>query len=215
MINFKSYLSELNKPKELRTFKNSVSSFKNVDSRDTSWQGTLPELFSKYGFINVGDGKYGTVFVHTRYSYAVKVFMKDTAYLKFVQFCMKNQSNPFLPKIRGKVVKINNNFMAIRIEKLQEFSYSDRACKEFHDMCRDPEDFLDGYFNFITIHNDDKNAQSICKFLVDNKKLVDIHYGNIMRRNNHPVLTDPLYNWLKSGEFTMDPNDLSNLKDIF
>jgi hypothetical protein len=217
VINFKSYLAELNKPFELRKFKSAVADVKDVDTRDPSWQGTLPELFSKYGFVNVGDGKYGTVFVNSKYPYAVKVFMKDTAYLKFIQFVLKNQSNPYVPKIRGKVVKINDMFMAIRMEKLSPSHTigKDIALKEFVEMIQDPEYFLQGKLNLITIHNEDKHAINLCKFLLANENLLDIHLGNIMMRRNQPVLIDPLYNWYKGAQFTMDPNDISNLKDVF
>jgi hypothetical protein len=214
MINFKTYLHELNKPKEIRLFKSRVSNVKAVDTRDNSWQGTLNDLFSKYGFSNTGSGKYGTVFINSKYQYAIKVFMKDTAYLKFIQFCLKNQSSPYIPKIRGKVVKINDMFMAIRIEKLGPISNGIDLI-EFVHMIRDPEFFLKGKMNLITIHNDDPHAQNLCKFLLDNEKLTDIHLGNIMMRRNQPVVIDPIYNWYKGGQFTMDPDDISSFKDLF
>jgi len=214
MITYKKIVSllELNKPKEIGMFKDRVSKFDTVDSRNTDWQGEANDLFGKFGFKSFGRGKYATVFGNPRYPYVIKLFMKDTAYLKYLNWVIRNQSNKYVPKIKGKVIKINDIFMAVRLEKLNN---SSRASDEFIEMCRAPDDFLEGYSDFNSIPNNDKDAIDLCEFLSANERLIDVHGDNVMERNNKPVLIDPLYNWFKGGRFTMDPNDISNFKDIF
>lgn len=216
MIKFNTYLKELRNPLEIKKFKSNVSGIKAVDNRDHSWRGSLSDFMRKYDFNPVGSGKYGSVFVNKKYKYAVKVFMRDTAYLKFLNFCFSNKNNKYLPKFKGKVVKINNLFMAVRMEKLVDDSNSQTS--DLLNMCRDPEDFLDGYSNYRSISKDDKDAIAICEYFSKNRKLLDIHGGNLMNRpNGDPVIIDPFYNWFKPGQggFVMDPDDISKFEGIF
>lgn len=220
MKTFKNYLTELNKPKHIDIFKNRVKSVTQVGSYDDNrdkWIGTMDDLFDEFGFKNVGRGKYATVFANPKYPYAIKLFMKDTAYLKYLHWVMKNQRNKFVPKVRGKVIKINDTFMAVRIEKLEDFYQNSTRdlMRAFEEMCLDPEDFIEGYSQFKEIPNDDKDAIDLCKFLISNRNLLDIHSGNIMSRKKQPVLVDPFYNWYKGGRYTMDPDDISHFKEIF
>lgn len=197
MISFKLLLEQLRNPKEIGLFKSATSHIKSVDSRDQSWQGTLPELFSKFGFHEVGSGKYGTVFIKDDYPYVIKVFMRDTAYLKWLNFCKQNPNNKYVPKIRGKVVKIGPTFMAVRLEKLTPYKGT----------YNDPSEEIFKYKN-------DEDAKQVADFLDKNAKLLDIHRGNVMSRGNQTVIIDPFYNWYKGGKLTIDPDDLSEFKDI-
>lgn len=61
---------------------------------------------SKKGIRKLGDGHFSTVFTHPKYpNVAVKVIRRpDLEYLKYLKFCQKNQSNPWLPKVYGQPI---------------------------------------------------------------------------------------------------------------
>lgn len=195
MISF-AQLTEMRKPAEIEHFRRTVSRFTEPDSRTADeWQTELPELMGRYGFKQLGTGKFGSVFGNPNYPYIIKVFMKDTAYLKWLDFAKQNQSNPFVPKIRGKVVKISPNFMAVRLEKLTP------SLKD---------EWMDWDSN-----ESNPNVSTILDFFDRNASLMDLHGGNFMMRGNQIVIIDPFYNWFKGGRFTMDPHDISQFKSLF
>jgi hypothetical protein len=194
-------LAELYKPKDLANFKKDIKPFTKVDSRDSSWAMKLPEYFAKYGFEFLGSGKYGSVFGNPRYPFIIKVFMKDAAYMKWIEFCNRNKNNPYCPKFKGKVIKISDNFFAIRVEKLTPTVSS--AYKEFSLALKTGEaDY-------------DKDLKTVVDFLNDNKSLLDMHSENVMMRGNQLVVIDPFYNWFNTAtmKYTIDPDkvDLKNL----
>lgn len=188
---------ELYKPMALKAFRKDVANFKNVDSRDKSWSENLPDYFAKYGFRMLGSGKYASVFGNDKYPFVIKVFMKDAAFLKWMKFCVQNKSNPYCPKFRGGIIKITDNFFAIRIEKLRRYS---------------------GHFSLEDLRvmaKSDSNAQVVLAELERNSALLDIHGDNVMERpNGELVIIDPYYNWFKSGSYTIDPNDF-DFKSLF
>lgn len=193
-------MEQLRHPKEIGAFKKSVSHIKTVDARSQSWQGNLPALFDIFGFKQTGAGKYGTVFIHPRYPYVVKVFMRDTAYLKWLEFCKHNQSNKFVPKIKGKVIKIGNVFMAVRLEKLTPVTHQ-------------PTDYPSSIL-YDAADAGDEDAIKVADFFDMNAKLLDLHWGNVMMRGKQYVFVDPFYLWYKNGTFVMDPDDLSEFRSI-
>ena len=201
MLNFKAYLQELRKPDEVSAFKKSVAKFTTVDVRDQSWSMTLPDAMKKYGFTKLGSGKYASVYGHPKYDYVLKIFMKDSAYLKWIEFVQKNKSNPYIPKIRGKVVKITPTFYAIRLEKLSRFTSGGKFMKDFSEWERNP-----------SFKSDDKDIQDILDYFAKHKKLLDLHGENMMMRGNQLVIIDPFYNWFgkhKPGQYTIDPDDIN------
>lgn len=198
MITFHQLLEQLRKPQEISDFRNRTREFDKPDSRDANkWQATIPELMNRYGFKPVGTGKYGSVFANDRYPYVIKVFMKDTAYLRWLSFAKQNQNNPLVPKIRGKVVRISNNFMAVRLEKLTPIKSDDDMANMWDQLEKTP------------------HGNKVDKFLNDNQKLLDMHAGNIMLRGNQPVIVDPFYNFFRNGMPTIDPDDISGFKNLF
>lgn len=194
MITFKMFLESLRKPDELRKFRSTIGSkFKEVDSRDVSWQQPLTTMFARYGFKTIGTGKYGAVFGKDNHPYVIKVFMKDTAYLRWLNFAKMHQNNPFVPKIKGKVVKITDNFMAVRLEKLTP---STSRMKYWDEDESNP------------------HVSEILDFFDRNARLLDLHMGNIMARGDQPVIVDPFYNYVRGGNFSIDPNDTSGMNNI-
>lgn len=205
MLSFKAHLQELSKPKEIGDFKKAVSKFNTVDVRDQSWSMTLPAAMKKYGFSLLGSGKYASVYGNPKYDYVLKVFMKDSAYLKWIEFVQKNKGNPYVPKVKGKVVKITPTFYAIRLEKLSKYTSGGQFMKDFSAWQKDN-----------SFKSSDQNIQDILDYFGKHKKLLDLHGENMMMRGNQLVIVDPLYNWFnkaKPGQFTIDPNDIN--PDLF
>lgn len=205
MKTFKNILSELYKPKELSKLRKDLSHIKNVDTRDTSWMYTVGGLMQSRGFATLGSGKYGSVFGHSKYPYVVKVFMKDSAYLRWIKFAMDNKNNPYVPKIRGKVLKITPMIYAIRLEKLTPGTFTGPFAKAYMNWQNDP-----------SYQSDDKNIQDILDYFSKNKKLLDLHGENIMMRGDQLVVIDPFYNWFNKHnamDYTIGPDDFD--KTVF
>lgn len=197
---FENYLAELKKPTQLKSFRQHVKDVTKVDARSKDWADTLPDLMAQHGFKLLGAGKYASVFGNPKYPYVIKVFMKDSAYLKWIQFALKNRNNPYVPKVKGKVVKISPVIYAIRLEKLEPGSLSGPFAEAYSKWRRDP--------NF---KSDDKNIQDILDYFAKYKDLLDLHGENVMMRGNQLVVIDPFYNWFNKKnymDYTLDPNDI-------
>lgn len=201
-------LDELRKPKELSQFRKGVAHINKVDTRDQSWQYSLPELMAAHGFNKLGSGKYASVYKNPKYPYVLKVFMKDAAYFKWLEFVLKNRNNPYVPRIKGKVVKINDMFYAVRMEPLKPAGVAYRA-----------DEFMQHFKKWErnTSHRSgDRDIDDILKYFSKHKKLLDLHGENVMMRGKQLVIIDPFYNWFgkhKPGEYSIDPDDVN--KDIF
>lgn len=189
-------------PSAVISFRNFVKKYNEVDNRTKNeWGFTLDKLMEQYGFSMLGAGKYASVFGKPGYPYVIKVFMKDAAYLRWLNFCMQHPNNPYCPKVRGKVVRIDHNFMAIRLEKLKEY---------------DGHDSPDAVLYHASEELEEPNAKQVVDYLEGNYRLLDLHDGNFMLRpDGHLVVVDPFYNWYRSGIFSIDPHDLSDLKNLF
>lgn len=145
--------------------------------------GAIETLLKKYGFSIAGMGTFAKVYTHPSYSYAVKVYMTDTGYEKWLHFCRANQDNPYVPKVRGQVFTTKNKrFHIVRVEKLEKIS--DNQFRIFAD-------------NYIKWNNGDINAVDVeldraLKFIKKIKSLPDFHQGNLMQRpsNGQIVIID-------------------------
>ncbi len=208
MGTFKNYLIELSKPVEIDKFKKSVSDIKTVDTR-ASWNNDLHKLMEKHGFKLLGSGKYASVFGNPKYQYVLKVFMKDSAYLKWVSFVQANKENPYVPKIRGKVLKITPIIYAIRLEKLSPYS----EMPSLSPKTTGPQ-FMRDYRKWQDDKNfksSDKNIQDILDHFTINKALLDLHSENMMMRGDQLVIVDPYYNFFnksKKMDYTIDTDDI-------
>jgi hypothetical protein len=132
--------------------------------------------------------------------------MKDAAYQRWLDFALKNKNNPYVPKIRGKVVKITDVIYAIRMEKLTPYtSNSDPFMSEYSEWKKNKN-----------YKSNDSNIQSVLDHFAKNKSLLDLHGENMMMRNKQLVIIDPYYNWFgkkEPGKYMIDPNEIN--KDLF
>jgi len=204
MQRFKQHITELSNPADIAAYRKSVAGVTDVDSRDQSWNDTLTGHMKKFGFKKLGSGKYGSVFGNAKYPYVIKVFMKDAAYLRWLKFCMSNKNNPYIPAVRGKVIKITPTIYAVRLEKLTSGSFTGPFYDEYRKWVADN-----------SFKSSNKDIQDILDYFGkgDNKKLLDIHGDNVMKRGSQLVVIDPFYNWFgkyDSGKFTIDPNEVDD-----
>ena len=197
---------ELKNPEDLTTVRKELSKqVTSVDTRDNSWMRVLTDVLPKHGFNHVSRGRYASVFSNDKYPYVLKVFMKDSAYIRWIKFCMQNQGNKYVPKIKGKVVKITPMVYAIRLEKLDPTASSRPPSAanaafyvEYSNWQKDP--------SYVT---EDTDLQSVFELFQQNRNLLDMHGENFMNRGSQVVIIDPFYNWFnkdKHMDYSIDPD---------
>ena len=193
-------LEELSKPEEIVNLQKDLKKYGTVDTRETGWKGNVIDVFNKHGFKMIGSGKYGLVFSHpNNSSYVVKFFMKDAAFLRWWKFSIANKMNPYVPKFKGMITKVTDNFYSVRMETLSPI-WKSRIAEE------DYRKFMDGFDAYPAKIPADKNVLAVYEFMYKNKNLLDIHSENVMARGDQLVVLDPLYNFFKAN-YTIDPND--------
>jgi len=164
---------------------------------------------SKFGFKLLGTGKYAHVYGKKGYKYVIKVFMKDSAYMRWVKFSLDNKKNPYTPVIRGKVVKITPMFYAIRLENLTPYRPGS-STKYFNG------EYSKFRANSSYRPENDPDLSAVFDHFAKNKRLLDLHGENMMMRGNQVVVVDPYYNWFNKHnpmDYTIDPDDID--KSIF
>lgn len=167
---------------------------------------SVREFMRKYGFEQLGkSGNWAKVFDHPKLNYVLKVFRSDDlGYITFLKYALQYTS-PFFPKFRGKLVHINNDFAAIRMEKLIEFEEGD-----FADIPSGKIEFyLDaelGHREFFTgekaelieaIENSQPGLVSVLDELAGVGSQInaggDLGQCNMMWRGDQLVITDPFW----------------------
>ena len=197
---YEKIMKELRKPSELDQFKKDAASLTGVDTRDNTWRTNLDDYMSKYDFKKFGSGKYASVYGNQKYPFVIKVFQKDSAYMRWLKFCLSNRDNPYVPKIKGKVLKITPMVYAIRLEKLSPGYITSEFNREYSQWQKDP--------NYKT---QDAALQQVFDFFEPNRKLLDLHGENVMMRGDQLVIIDPFYNWFgkeEPGKYTIDPDEI-------
>ena len=171
-------------------------------SRISHHHDAMEELRS-LGFKKIGNvSSFAHVFYHPNLNYILKLFEKDDGYIEFYKLAIQHQNNPHFPKFRGKMMKVNKRFYAIRIEKLTELANSPSAEPIFRgaQAYLRANGFSGSYIEQI------KNefplfleALDIIKDCLNTSNVnlrFDLHNENIMMRGECPVITDPF------GEFS-------------
>ncbi len=166
------------------------------------------------GFKQIGMGCFATVYLHPGKNRVYKVGKLDCddagewAYLSFVKKVLRNNNNPWFPKIYSvKIFKTkaskdhyahfdeNEMFFVVSMERLNEIKGSD-----------DKSEMLEKLIQFHTVFGSifkgtmpDKNikhfvgAMRVLNSLERNGHELDIHNANIMtRKNGQVVITDPV-----------------------
>lgn len=144
--------------------------------------------YKKY---NIGSGYYGQVYARPEDNFVVKIFRHDVGYTKFLEFIRSNINNPYVPKLKGKIIKLPNRYSIVRIEKLKKIDYELFSQIEFASYNDRNKPLIDeinkkypGLLDFIDqLRNEVKNSQGKIGY--------DLHPGNMMMRGDTPVITDP------------------------
>ena len=185
------------KPKGLDDVRSDMAKAKAAEKYSKmDWMFVIDAFFRKYGFTSSGTGAFGYVAIKEDYPYALKVFRHDAGYLKWYDFCKKNQDNPFVPKIRGKIIKMVEDIFYVRLEKLEPFRVGDKIESEINQI------FIANLFSISPYRpgeiklTGNKYIDDILKELGENKRMLDIRQPNVMKRKDGThVLIDPYISW--------------------
>ena len=174
-------------------------------SNKTSQLGRLPKRtqqikeftseLEKYGFKQIGSGMFSAVFKKAGYPWLFKIFHRDPAYLEFLKWAILHQDNPHVPKIKGKLIKINEDTYAVRMEPLRKLILGNnlRLTKMYYTLekyigSHDPLSSNDK----IWLKQNFPKMIELIEALQKSKYHIDIHSGNMMMRGGIPVIIDPL-----------------------
>lgn len=170
---------------------------KEYDERQSTFRG-FAKLLKTHGFKLLGSGSFGITFEKPGYPWVIKVFTTDNPYKHFLDYVLKNQDNPHLPKIKGKFIKINSHTFAVRIEKLNKIPEDHPLVQKLEYLIGDfsDEPIQRNVGDWLRKHY--PRILEIFKALRKSTKELyftyDTHDANIMMRGDGtPVVTDPLY----------------------
>jgi len=155
------------------------------------------DYLAQYGFRYVGQGFYGIVFEKPGYPYIFKVFKEDPGYLSYVRFCKSHQDNVHIPKIKGNIIKINDDTYAIRTEKLRPIEGRvGNAITSMSNYMRKIyryerlSDFAKQDLEELSVEY--PGIYELFKYFLENGYNLDMHSENLMMRGSDIVLTDPV-----------------------
>ena len=150
-----------------------------------------------YQLEHIGSGLFANVFVRPNDPYVIKIFVKDPGYLKYVQYCLKHQDNPHVPRFRGGLISLDNNSYAVRIERLESFQGN-----KDQDLARIGNEITKGYQVFsqlvsnATIQEYSPQLHQLFRDLASlfgGSRYTDLTANNIMVRGGKTlVITDPV-----------------------
>jgi hypothetical protein len=161
-------------------------------------KGAEQKLFAA-GYEKIGKGTWGEVYSKPDDPYVLKLFHPgDKAYRAFMNLAMQHQDNPHFPKFKGKMVRVTDDYSAVRMERLEPMR--DRKITQA----------LSGYIEELAgeeyayaskrviwplrFKNPRlKEACNLIATLIGDRFGLDLEgTGNIMRRENTLVFIDPI-----------------------
>lgn len=179
---------------ELRGIKGDVAQLE-PDAGHDSWE----KLLAQHGFQPIGRGYHGQVYSNPKLSYVLKVFTnQDTAYQDWVRDCQGPLlGNPYVPVFRGKIVRLNSDAMATRMELLQPASLKqlDLARQIQSMLLTSKREQRDWTTTPLAKQMDDNLFEAIGYIqatAVRKKYMLDLRGANVMQRAGQLVIIDPL-----------------------
>lgn len=177
-------------------FSRDLSKYGDRERRLLSFKDKLIEQ----GFTYHGMGQGGIVFEKEGYPWVFKLFTHDQAYLDFLNFAKQNQDNPLMPRIKGNLIKFDNQTYCVRLEKLERIPRNETSdlttittrISDYRDL---KELFQYGPREYGVLSSKFPEVlQTITSLLLTYPNhALDLHGGNIMRRSNGSwVLIDPI-----------------------
>lgn len=164
------------------------------------------------GYEPLGTGQFAEVYKKPGTNYVLKLFdHDDKAYLLYLGMIRKHQDNPHFPKIIGKLIKVTDQYYAVRMEELQPTSISDRLLKIMERFCERRADFWIGNWDAFMKSNFSSSVReeletlfkqnpklpealtAIAELKADHSLWFDFKRANVMERPNGTVVfTDPI-----------------------
>jgi hypothetical protein len=177
--------------RELLTESETLSEMSRPDLREAE-----QKLFAA-GYEKIGTGTWGDVYSKPGDSLVLKLFHPgDQAYTDFVTLALQHQNNPHFPKFHGKMMKVTDDYNAVRMEKL-----TPNTSKELAEVLEDYLNVLSGAGQYVSktklwpLLLKNPKLKEACKIIAE--KILKTHYldlqpQNIMMRGNTVVFTDPV-----------------------
>ena len=195
-------IDELTGYKRNDVYRTAQNIFKREDDGDSGYRIAEMRKFTTYlqrhGFTMLGDGNFGVVYEKPGYPWVFKVFKGDPAYLYFVRYCKMHSGNQNLPQFKGNLIRINVDTYAIRTEKLDKAAPDEikplEKMASYLKMMRYWGDTNISSSAVTTLQELSQQYPGIYSILDELSKqyVLDIHQGNVMRRDSTLVLTDPI-----------------------
>ena len=109
---------------------------KNIDIHQR-WPGQdLLSILKKYDWKIIGSGAEACVLEHPEKKYVLKLFPKNSNYIKFVEYVQNNQDNLHLPKFSRFIQAIpDTDWLYVRMEKLQKTNYHQLVTNYLPELC--------------------------------------------------------------------------------
>jgi hypothetical protein len=166
------------------------------------------EILRNAGYKTLGEGTYGTVFAKPGADHVLKLFLStDKAYLSFIDL-VNSTNNIHFPKFKGKLIRVTDEYYAIRMEILTrvadntQTAYAARAMSNFIRMkqglkphTQTPEQVAT---EMESLEKSQPGIIETCEIIADGiskKYPIDLHNENYMMRGNVLVITDPVISW--------------------
>lgn len=156
------------------------------------------------GYERVAGGTYGVVYGKPGATTVLKLMhKKDVAYLAFVNLAMKHQSNPHFPRFSGKLIRLNDDYRAVRMERLVAGKGAEDNYRSFIAYALDLYIARKGNFSSMMPHYiesiqkafyENPDLQDACDLIVANlgQYVNDLHPANVMFRGSTVVIIDPV-----------------------
>lgn len=146
------------------------------------------------GWNLIGKGHEALVFANPNKDYIVKLFIPNTNSKDFLKFIINNQSNPHVPKLKGKPVKIKSDSPVImaRMERLAPIENdNDPIVSQYlpREKGGDVWDLFDPD-NASWIKENNPELYALIDFINNARSEPDFHLENIMKRGNTIVFID-------------------------
>ena len=172
-------------------------------SRPTS-RVEAEKILTDHGYERVAGGTYAVVYGKPGANTVLKlVHKKDVAYLAFVKMALENQSNPHFPRFSSKLIRLNDDYKAVRMERLTPGKGAEDNYRSFIAYGLDLYFARKGNWNSMVDHAKEsiRNAfeknpklQEACDIMIKSlsQYVNDLHPGNVMFRGDTLVITDPV-----------------------
>ena len=151
----------------------------------------LKDYMEGLGFTYIAGGEFSLVFQGPS-DLVVKVY-NDECYDEFIKFCLARPTNPFLPKFRGRGVRLTPDARMIRIERLLPIPPSEwqkAGVQTITAIVRSDDDV-----DMWDLNDSQKALYQTIKNLYNEMASpcwLDIHAGNVMMRpSGQLVIIDP------------------------